>query len=111
MNEKLVSLMADMQEEKTLALVRGGVSKGADPVSQIKEFKPQVVGLSGFLTIAFDSTKKNIKAIEAAGLGDSIMIMIGGGQIDKEVRKYTGADAYGKDAVAAVQFSKQWIGV
>ena len=33
-----------------------------------------------------------------------------GGQMDDEVRKYAGADAYGKDAVAAVNLCKGWIG-
>jgi 5-methyltetrahydrofolate--homocysteine methyltransferase len=36
--------------------------------------------------------------------------MIGGGQINEQVRDFTGADAYGKDAVAAVQLTKGWIG-
>jgi len=32
--------------------------------------------------------------------------MIGGGQIDDEVRKYAYADAYGKDAMVAVSLEK-----
>jgi 5-methyltetrahydrofolate--homocysteine methyltransferase len=80
-------------------------------VEKIKEFQPQVVGLSGFLTLAFDSMKNTVAAIKQAGLRDNIKIMIGGGQIDDEVRKYVGADAYGKDAVAGVQLTRQWIGV
>jgi trimethylamine corrinoid protein len=79
-------------------------------VEKTKEFKPQVIGLSGFLTLAFDSMKKTIESLEQAGLRDSLKIMIGGGQIDDEVRKYVRADAYGKDAVAAVTLCKQWIG-
>jgi trimethylamine corrinoid protein len=79
-------------------------------VENIKEFNPQVVGLSGLLTLAFDSMKKTVEAIEQAGLRDSLKIMIGGGQIDEEVRKYVKADAYGKDAVAAVTLCNQWIG-
>ena len=39
-------------------------------VDKIKEFEPQVVGLSGFLTLAFDSMEKTVKAIEEAGLRD-----------------------------------------
>jgi len=35
--------------------------------------------------------------------------MIGGGQIDEEIKKYTGADAYGKDAMVAVTLAKQWL--
>jgi methanogenic corrinoid protein MtbC1 len=79
-------------------------------VEKIKEFKPQVVGLSGFLTLAFDSMKKTVEALEEAGLRDSLKIMIGGGQMDDEVRKYVRADAYGKDAIAAVNLCRQWIG-
>ncbi len=80
-------------------------------VEKIREFKPQVVGLSGFLTLAFDSMKKTVEALEEAGLRKDLKIMIGGGQMDDEVRKYAGADAFGKDAVAAVNLTKQWIGV
>jgi 5-methyltetrahydrofolate--homocysteine methyltransferase len=36
--------------------------------------------------------------------------MVGGGQIDEEIRRYTGADAYGKDAMAGVSLTKAWIG-
>lgn len=79
-------------------------------VEAIKDFKPQIVGLSGFLTVAFDSMKETVKQIEAAGLRDDIKIMIGGGQIDDEIKKYAGADAYGSDAMAAVSLSKNWIG-
>jgi methanogenic corrinoid protein MtbC1 len=79
-------------------------------VEKTKEYKPRVVGLSGFLTLAFDSMKKTVEALETAGLRDSIKIMIGGGQIDEEVRKYVRADAYGKDAVSAVNLCKAWIG-
>lgn len=78
-------------------------------VEKIKEVKPQVVGLSGFLTLAFDAMKKTVEEIKKAGLRDSVKIMIGGGQIDEKVREYVGADAYGKDAVAAVNLCKKWI--
>lgn len=79
-------------------------------VEKTREFQPQIVGLSGFLTLAFDSMKKTVEALEQAGLRDKVKIMIGGGQIDDEVRKYVRADAYGKDAIVAVNLCKQWIG-
>lgn len=78
-------------------------------VEKIKAFQPKVVGLSGFLTLAFDSMKKTVEALEEAGIRKDMKIMIGGGQIDEEVRKYVKADAYGKDAVAAVNLCKEWI--
>ena len=79
-------------------------------VEKIEETKAGIVGLSGFLTLAFDSMKETIEAVEAAGLRDKVRIMIGGGQVDDEVRKYTGADAYRPDAVSAVSLAKEWIG-
>jgi len=79
-------------------------------VQKIRDFQPQVVGLSGFLTLAFDSMKNTVRGLREAGLRDNVKVMIGGGQIDDEVRRYTEADAYGKDAVAAVNLCKQWIG-
>ena len=79
-------------------------------VDKIKESGAPVVGLSGFLALAFDSMKETVEAIEAAGLRDKVKVMIGGGQMSEEVRKYTGADAYGKDAMAGVTLAKKWVG-
>jgi 5-methyltetrahydrofolate--homocysteine methyltransferase len=78
-------------------------------VDKIKETNAPIVGLSGFLTLAFDSMKETVEAIKAAGLRDSVKIMIGGGQIDEDIRKYAGADAYGQDAMKAVSLAKGWI--
>lgn len=79
-------------------------------VEAVRDFQPQVVGLSGFLTLAFDSMKETVKALEAAGLRDQVKVMIGGGSVDEHVRAYTGADAWGRDAMAAVNLARQWIG-
>lgn len=65
--------------------------------------------MSGLLTLAYDSMKKTIQAITEAGLRERIKIMIGGGQMSENVREYTGADAFGKDAVAGVTLAKKWI--
>ena len=78
-------------------------------IEEIRAFRPSVVGLSGFLTLAFDSMKETIGAIAAAGLRDQVKIMIGGGQVDETVRGYTGADAFGTNAMAAVSLCRGWI--
>lgn len=80
-------------------------------VQAIHNYKPTVVGLSGFLTLAFDSMKETIAAIDAAGLRTQVKVMIGGGQIDEAVRKHTGADAFGINAMAAVKLCREWMGV
>jgi 5-methyltetrahydrofolate--homocysteine methyltransferase len=80
-------------------------------VKAMKDTRAPVLGLSGFLTPAFDAMKETVEALEKAGLRKNVKIMIGGGQMDDEVRKYAKADAFGKDAMAAVALSKKWIGV
>ena len=79
-------------------------------VEKIKESNAPIVGLSGFLSLAFDSMKQTIQAIQDAGLRDRVKIMIGGGQISEEIREYAGADAYGTDAMAGVFLAKKWVG-
>ena len=79
-------------------------------VDAIKETGSKVVGMSGFLTLAFQSMKDTVEAIKKAGLRDKVKIMIGGGQMDDQVRSFSEADAYGKDAMEAVQLAKGWIG-
>lgn len=79
-------------------------------VEAVREVKPQVVGLSGFLTLTYDVMKETIQAIKEAGLRDQVRIMIGGGQMDDRIKDYVGADAYGPDAMAAVSLAKGWVG-
>jgi 5-methyltetrahydrofolate--homocysteine methyltransferase len=77
-------------------------------IEKIKESGAAIVALSGFLTLSYDSMKSTIDAIQGAGLRDKVKIMIGGGQINEDIRKYTSADAYGKDAMAGVKLAKEW---
>jgi 5-methyltetrahydrofolate--homocysteine methyltransferase len=79
-------------------------------VEAAMQFKPDVIGLSGFLTLAYEPMKETIAALRAAGL-DQVKMMIGGGQMDAQVARYVGADAFGKDAMEAVRLCGQWTGV
>jgi 5-methyltetrahydrofolate--homocysteine methyltransferase len=79
-------------------------------VAAIDELKPEVVGLSGLLTLAFDSMKATIDAISAAGKRDQVKVMIGGSPVDEQVCTYTGADGWGRDAAAALRMAAEWTG-
>lgn len=104
----IVTFMLDVNGYEVLDL---GVDVPAQKfMDAIREFQPQVVGLSGFLTLAFDAMKETIETIKDAGLRDRLKIMIGGGQIDEQVRMHTGADAFGENAMSAVKLANKWIG-
>jgi 5-methyltetrahydrofolate--homocysteine methyltransferase len=77
-------------------------------VKAVEETGARIVGLSGFLTLAYDPMKATVAALKAAGFDGKVMV--GGGQVDESIRDYTGADAYGKDAMAAVTLAKEWSG-
>jgi 5-methyltetrahydrofolate--homocysteine methyltransferase len=79
-------------------------------IDAIKESGTTVVGLSGFLTLAFDAMKDTVAAIDEAGLRDQVKIIVGGGQVNDRIRDYTGADAYGASATEAVARCKDWLG-
>ncbi len=74
--------------------------------------KPQVIGLSGLLTSAYDSMKETIHLIRTAGEGEiaTIPIIIGGNQLNEQVCQYVGADYWVTDAMEGVRICQQMLG-
>ena len=107
MTESSIHALVEIQEAEALQKARQLLERF---VEAIRELQPQVVGMSGLLTLAFDSMKQAVRAIEEAALREKVRIMIGGGQGTEQVKDYTGADAYGEDALVRVRLVKQWIG-
>ena len=60
------------------------------------------------MTLAYDPMKDTVQALQEANLNDQVKVMIGGGQVDEYARQYTGADAWGPDAMSAVRLAKEW---
>ncbi|MFC2021330.1 B12-binding domain-containing protein [Chloroflexota bacterium] len=78
-------------------------------VEAVKELKPQIVAMSGFLTLAYDAMKSAIEALDKAGLRKDVKVMIGGGQINDMVNTHTKADGWGINAMTAVRLAKEWV--
>ena len=79
-------------------------------VETIEEVKPEIVGLSSFLTLCFETMRETVEAIKEAGLRDEVKIMIGGNYVNDYVTAQVGADAWGADAGVAVKLAKEWAG-
>ncbi len=77
-------------------------------VDKAKETGAKLVGLSGLLTIAFDSMKQTVEAFAAAGLRDRVKIVIGGGPVNQQVMEFAGADAWGRDPGEALRLAEQY---
>jgi 5-methyltetrahydrofolate--homocysteine methyltransferase len=78
-------------------------------VEAAQDHQPDVMGLSGFLSLAVPPMKETVSALREAGMED-LKIMIGGGPINDQVRDHTGADGWGKDAMEGVSLAKRWVG-
>jgi 5-methyltetrahydrofolate--homocysteine methyltransferase len=78
-------------------------------VAAIEEHKPDIVGMSAFLTTTMPMFKANINQIEKAGLRDKVIIMVGGAPVTQEYADVCGADGYAADAATAVRIAKELI--
>lgn len=87
-----------------------GVDVSAETiVEKAREFKPDIVGISGLLTLAFDPMKNAVEKLTEAGLRDGIKVIVGGAQLDQQVCDHIGADAFATDAVFGVNQCKAWM--
>ena len=78
-------------------------------ITEAKEFGADIVGLSGLLTLAFDPMKNVVERLEQEGIRDTVKVIIGGGQMDDQICRYVGADAFVTDAVAGISLCKNWL--
>ena len=79
-------------------------------VEKVKEVKPEIVGLSGVLTLAIGAMKDTVDALQAAGLRDSLKTTIGGACASKDAMVVVGADAWSTNAAESVNVCLGWVG-
>jgi len=76
---------------------------------ECKEFQPDIIGMSGLLTLAYESMKTVVDGLKEMGVRDKVKVIIGGGQVDEHAGKYVGADVWVTDAVAGINICKGWV--
>ena len=105
-------IVVNMLKSSNLEVIDLGVDVAPERfVSALRQSGATILGMSGLLTLAFDSMKATIAALSAAGMRGEIKVMIGGGPVDANVCKVVGADDWGADAQKAVRLAKNWLGV
>jgi len=77
-------------------------------VDKIKETGATILALSGLITTTHDVMRETIEALSTAGIRGKVKVMIGGCDVNQEVVDRTGADAFGRDAVSAVEIAKDF---
>ncbi len=79
-------------------------------VEAVKQYKPDIVGISTLLTSTMINIERIIKALESNGLRDEIKIIIGGAPVTQQFTESIGADAYGENAFKAVEICRKLVG-
>lgn len=82
-----------------------------DIIKRTAEWQPDIVGLSGLLTVSFSSMKETIERLrnEVSGWGKRPAVIIGGSQIDATICQFVGADFWSTDAVDGVAWCQKII--
>ncbi|MCF8024616.1 MAG: cobalamin-dependent protein [Desulfobacteraceae bacterium] len=105
--KNIVTMMMDLNGLEVKDI---GVDIPADKIiSEAREFGAGIIGLSGLLTLSFDSMKSVVDKLKEQGIRDQFKVLIGGGQMDERVCDYVGADAFVTDALQGVSYAKGWL--
>lgn len=87
-----------------------GIDQSASAfVEKVKEVQPNIVGMSGVLTLAIDAMKDTVEALVEAGLRDEVKVIIGGNPVTKESCEHIGADAFTTNAAEGVKICQGWV--
>ncbi|MGD2040986.1 MAG: corrinoid protein [Anaerolineae bacterium] len=79
-------------------------------VEAVKEYEPDVVGMSALLTTTMRAMENTIKVLEEAGVRDKVKIMIGGAPVTQAFSDQIGADGYASNAASAADLAKKFVG-
>ena len=75
----------------------------------VKEYEPDVLGMSALLTTTMRSMESTIKALKEAGVRDKVKVMIGGAPVTQAFADQIGADGYASNAASAADLAKQLV--
>jgi len=78
-------------------------------IEAVKQYKPDIVGMSALLTTTMVHMKDVIESLKKEGLKDKVKVIVGGAPLTEEFAKSIGADAYGENAFKAVEICRKMV--
>jgi 5-methyltetrahydrofolate--homocysteine methyltransferase len=88
------------------------IGKDIDPdafVQAVRDYKPDIVGMSALLTTTMRAMGHTIKAMEEAGLRDQVKVIIGGAPVTQAFADQINADGYAPNAAAAADLARRLV--
>ena len=74
-------------------------------VAMVKEYKPDLVGLSALLTTTMEMMPITMEALNEAGIREQVKVIVGGAPVTQKYATSIGADLYAPDAASAARVS------
>lgn len=92
---RVIDLVVDVSSEKI--------------IDAVKEYTPQILGLSVLLTTNLEEFPKIVDALKREGLRERVKVIIGGATVTEQFVREISVDSYAKSAVEGISFSRMWI--
>jgi len=104
------NLVAMMMEGAGFQVVNLGINNDTEKfMGAVREHHPEIVGMSALLTTTMPYMGVVIKALQEAGLRDQLIVLVGGAPLNAAFAEEIEADAYCRDAAAAVETAKKLV--
>ena len=104
------SIVAMMLRSYGIVVHDLGVDVGPEEVVRSAlELRPDLIGLSGLLTVATESMRATVAALHdvSGHFGRPLPVIIGGGIVGEQTCKWTGADLWADDAADGVRLIRE----
>lgn len=104
------NIFKSMSEAAGFEVIDLGIDQSVSAfVDKSKEVKPDIIGMSGVLTLALEAMKDTVDGLKEAGIRDDVKVIIGGNPVTKEACAHIGADAFTTNAAEGVKISQAWV--
>lgn len=98
------NMVAIMLQVNGFDVIDMGVDVGPREIlDRAVEVKADIIGLSALMTTSTPYMKEVVEMLKGLGLKDRFAVIVGGAPLTPAYAREIGADAYGENAVAAVQ--------
>lgn len=102
------TIVATMLEATGFEVIDLGVDVPVQKfVEAVKQYKPDVIGMSALLTTTMLKQREVIETLKKEGLRDKVKVIIGGAPTTQEWAEQIGADGWAPDAFSAVELVKR----
>jgi len=100
-------ILATMMEAEGIEVMNLGEDVPTEEfIAKVREYNPDLLGLSSLLTMTMPTQKEVIEALKKEGLRENVKVMVGGAPTTQEWAKEIGADIWAGDALGAVKLAK-----